>query len=73
MELRGLEPLQKILKTLGGWPVILGDAWKKDNFTWQRTDQILQSLGYNPRYIFRIFIMQDVNNSSRNILYVRYQ
>ena len=32
----GLEPLQKKLRELGGWPV-LEDNWDEEAFSWQET------------------------------------
>ena len=30
----GLEPLLKKLEEMGGWPVVEGDGWEEDKFSW---------------------------------------
>ncbi|XP_058810376.1 neprilysin-2-like isoform X2 [Phymastichus coffea] len=71
IESQGLKPLQTILNKLGGWPVVLGDTWKGENFSWIETDELIRSLGYTPKYIFQPFVMRDMDNPSKNILYIR--
>lgn len=71
VENRGLQPLLDILKVLGGWPVVLGDSWDEENFTWEQTDKNLRSLGYNPKYLFLIDVIKDEYDTSKNILCVR--
>lgn len=34
LEERSLEPLYRLLKILGGWPVLDGDKWNASNFDW---------------------------------------
>lgn len=72
IESRGLEPLQTVLNKLGGWPVVLGNNWKEENFTWIKTDEMIRSLGYATRYIFRPYVMRDLENPSKNLLYVSF-
>ena len=33
----GLQPLKDMLKELGGWPVLEGDSWDEENFSWIET------------------------------------
>ena len=30
----GLDPLKAMLKKMGGWPVLEGDAWDENKFSW---------------------------------------
>ncbi len=30
----GLKPLQNVLEKMGGWPVVDGDDWDEDAFSW---------------------------------------
>lgn len=71
IENRGLKPVQEIWQKLGGWPVVQGDSWNGQNFTWERTDELLHSSGYNPKSIYHLYVMRDVENPSNNVLYVR--
>ncbi len=34
IERLGLEPLKRILKDLGGWPVLEGDQWSDQGYIW---------------------------------------
>jgi hypothetical protein len=36
-----------ILEQLGGWPVILGDKWTDNNFTWYRLTEKASILGFS--------------------------
>jgi hypothetical protein len=36
-----------ILEQLGGWPVILGDKWTDNNFTWCRLTEKASILGFS--------------------------
>jgi len=39
LERKGVEPLKRKLKEIGGWPVLEGDNWNSENnFTWLETN-----------------------------------
>lgn len=63
---RKLEPLHRLLESLGGWPVLDGDAWNASNFDWLNTAAQLR------RYNNDVFLMQwigpDATNSELNII-----
>lgn len=66
LEKRGIEPLEKLLKSLGGWPVLEGDKWKENEFNW------LELAGKLRLYNNDIFLMQwvgpDLKNSEENVI-----
>ncbi|OXU31078.1 hypothetical protein TSAR_014235 [Trichomalopsis sarcophagae] len=70
IENKGLVPLRNILDHLGGWPVLAGDTWTEDEFSWHKTDCRLQKLGYMPNYIFQPFVRNDIYNATRNLFYI---
>nr|CAD7452415.1 unnamed protein product [Timema tahoe] len=50
IEERGLGPFRELLKELGGWPVLEGDAWKEADFTWLNTVYKFRKAGYSVDY-----------------------
>ncbi|CAG2066313.1 unnamed protein product [Timema podura] len=46
IEERGLGPFRELLKELGGWPVLEGDAWKEADFTWLNTVYKFRKAGH---------------------------
>ncbi|XP_053650118.2 neprilysin-2 isoform X3 [Cherax quadricarinatus] len=65
---RGLEPLKEILKEMGGWPVLEGDAWDPSGFQWNTNIYINRKLGYSLDYIFDFSVTTDIKNSSWRII-----
>ena len=33
----GLDPLKTMLKEMGGWPILEGDNWDENKFSWIET------------------------------------
>ena len=71
IETDGLTPLKKILKKLGGWPVLEGDTWIDENFDWINTSSQFHNAGYSSNYVISFNINMDMKNTSRRIIYVR--
>ncbi len=54
-----------ILEQLGGWPVILGDKWTDNNFTWYRLTEKASILGFSSSRILTEgmnFTFADINS-----------
>ena len=34
IEENGLEPLKVILRKMGGWPLLEGEKWQEEGYTW---------------------------------------
>ncbi|XP_074114552.1 neprilysin-2-like isoform X2 [Cotesia typhae] len=47
---QALELMKKIIKSLGNWPVLEGDKWKKDHFNWIDFTGNAKKVGYNINY-----------------------
>lgn len=66
LERRGIEPLMQLLKSLGGWPVLDGDAWNRTAFDWLQLASRLRLFNND------IFLMQwvgpDIKNSNENVI-----
>ncbi|KAJ8668211.1 hypothetical protein QAD02_009874 [Eretmocerus hayati] len=67
-EEEGLAPLHNILKELGGWPVLEGDKWDEDNFSWKESVYKLRKKGYSTGYFLTFDIVDDFKNNSRRVI-----
>lgn len=68
IEERGLTPLQDIHESMGGWPVVKGDAWEEKLWTWQQSVKEFRKRGYSTDYIFDFSVGTDLKNSTRRII-----
>lgn len=68
----GDEPLRRVLKSLGGWPVVEGAAWQAPQYP---VEVLLGRLRgeFNEGVFFEQWVGPDDKNSSMNILQVRPQ
>eukprot|EP00090_Calanus_glacialis_P020602 TRINITY_DN3177_c0_g1_i1.p1 TRINITY_DN3177_c0_g1~~TRINITY_DN3177_c0_g1_i1.p1 ORF type:complete len:763 (-),score=121.64 TRINITY_DN3177_c0_g1_i1:74-2362(-) len=64
----GLEPLKDMLKSMGGWPVLQGDAWNEETFNWIETVYTFRSHGYSTDYLIDFSIVTDSKNSSWRVI-----
>ena len=55
----GLDPLKQMLKEMGGWPVLEGEAWKADTFSWIDTVYTFRAHGYSTDYLIDFSIVTD--------------
>ncbi|XP_043273874.1 neprilysin-2-like [Venturia canescens] len=70
IEAEGVKPLQKILKKLGGWPVLDGDLWNADDFNWTSSVYKFRDVGFSDRYFINIAVEQDLRNRTKRVIYV---
>ena len=47
IESTGLDPLKKILREMGGWPVLEGVNWDENSFSWMETVYPFRRHGYS--------------------------
>lgn len=68
----GDEPLRRVLKSLGGWPVVEGASWRAPPYS---VEVLLGRLRgeFNEGVLFEQWVGPDDKNSSMNILQVRRQ
>lgn len=71
IESRGVAPLLEMLKRLGGWPVLDGDSWDKEAFTWEQSVYNFRAAGYSVDYFLDFSISVDVKNSTKRVIDVR--
>lgn len=67
IEQNGLRTAQSLIKSLGGWPVVDGEAWKEDEFDWKQLMYELRKNGLPIKHLMNTRIEQNVKNSSRHI------
>lgn len=65
---RGIKPLQDIIESYGGWPVVKGDSWNRSEWNWQRIYGRIYQDGFAVAPILRMEITTDEHNSSAWIL-----
>ncbi|XP_037942107.1 neprilysin-2-like isoform X3 [Teleopsis dalmanni] len=69
IEKLGPEPITKIADSLGGWPLLKGDAWDPENtWTWQETVKKFRRLGFSMDYVVDFSISVDLKNSTKRII-----
>ncbi|ODM96912.1 Membrane metallo-endopeptidase-like 1 [Orchesella cincta] len=68
IESNGLEPMHDVLKMLGGWPVIEGDNWKAEEFTWINSVYRFREHGYSVDYFIDFSVTTDVKNSTYRVI-----
>ncbi|XP_061728469.1 neprilysin-2-like [Cydia pomonella] len=68
IEEQGLTRLLSILKELGGWPVLEGDSWKDDDFSWISSIYKFRKTGFSIEYFIDLYISEDLRNSTKRII-----
>lgn len=68
IEERGLEPLFTITDKLDGWPVVKGDTWNENAWTWTNAVKQFRQVGYSMDYIFDFSIGIDLKKSTSRII-----
>ena len=64
IEKHGVTPLLDILRHLGGWPVLDGDAWKDGKFDWRQSVFDFRAMGYSVDYFMDFSVSTDAKNST---------
>ncbi|KAG8183511.1 hypothetical protein JTE90_003861 [Oedothorax gibbosus] len=70
IEAAGSGPLEKVLKSLGGWPVVEGNKWNESNFDWIDVLSTLKKHGLFSDIILSLAVMPDLRNSKFNSIYL---
>ncbi|CAB3363322.1 Hypothetical predicted protein [Cloeon dipterum] len=68
IEERGIAPAKKMLKNLGGWPVLEGDDWDAGSFSWLQSVYKFREQGFSVDYFIDFSVGTDVKNSTRRII-----
>ena len=54
IEEKSLEFLKEMISNIGGWPVVEGDRWSGDNFTWWNISIVAANMGFDFNSIITI-------------------
>ena len=66
-----LQPLQKMISELGGWPMVEGGRWRQTGGTstsWWQLSAKLREIGLSPNYIVDVSVASDLRDSSRRVI-----
>lgn len=65
-----MQPVRDIVKKLGGWPVLDGEAWQDGDFEWKQSVKKFRKQGFSVDYFFDFSINIDFKNSTKRVLEV---
>ncbi|XP_055546454.1 neprilysin-2-like isoform X2 [Wyeomyia smithii] len=64
IEKSGNAPLEDILNTMGGWPVLQAEQWNADSWSWEKSVKDFRQHGYSISYILGFSVGSDSKNTS---------
>merc|ERR1712110_1251322 len=70
IEETSVEHLKALLGDIGGWPVLMGDNWRGENFKWHELSMKASDKGFSSDRMISIGISTDDKNSTKRILEV---
>ncbi|XP_076320218.1 neprilysin-2-like [Tachypleus tridentatus] len=65
---RASEPLKKVLREMGGWPVVEGNGWNENSFDWLETLIRFRRHGYSNDILVDLCVITDYRNNSKHII-----
>jgi predicted metalloendopeptidase len=68
IEERGIAPLLKIHKELGGWPVLVGDSWDEKSWSWIQSVKNFRKIGYSIDYIIDFSVNVNFKESTHRVI-----
>lgn len=74
IEKTGTKELKSILKSLGNWPVVVGESWNQSKFDWQKLIHQLRKTGYtgSMNSLINFNIETDEKNTTRRTVTVSF-
>jgi neprilysin len=71
IEEQGIGTMLKVHKSLGDWPVLKGDDWDEQSWSWVQSVRSFRKIGYGTDNFFAFSTGTDLKNSTRRIINVR--
>lgn len=62
--------MKAILESMGGWPLVEGNKWRDNSWSWQKVLWKMESLGISSDQLFDLGVDVDMKNSSKRTFYV---
>lgn len=71
IEERGMTPVLNILNDMGGWPVVMSNAWDTTNiWSWEKSVEFSKINGYSVSYFLSFSVSTDNKDTTRRIIRV---
>lgn len=70
IEQAGTERVTKTLKKMGGWPVLEGEKWVGDEWTWTTAVYDFRREGFSVDYLIDFAVATDSKNNSVRVIEV---
>jgi hypothetical protein len=70
---QGATPVQNVLRSQGGWPVVEGESWDtliKPSWSWTEATLQLKEVGISAGYLIGLGVGPDIKNPGRRIITV---
>lgn len=64
IEAVGMKPFKKIMRKIGGWPILEGDQWNETAYDWIESIRQMRDVGVVPTYLFSTSVEPNFENSS---------
>ncbi|XP_034115605.1 neprilysin-2-like [Drosophila albomicans] len=68
IESLGSMPITTIANSMGGWPLIVGNKWDEDNWTWQDQIKKFHRGGFRMDYIIAFSASVDLQNTTKRMM-----
>ena len=68
IEEKGVAPLNKKIKAMGGWPLLEGTSWDQEGFNWYNMVYKFRDMGYSVGYLVGFSVNTDPKNSTWRVL-----
>jgi neprilysin len=65
---RDAKPMFKMHKLLGGWPVLKGDDWDDESWTWEQSVRDFRKYGFSTNYILAFTTPIDLKNTTQRMV-----
>ncbi|RWS19361.1 neprilysin-like protein, partial [Leptotrombidium deliense] len=63
---RNSQPLTNVINELNGWPVLMNDSWKEENFEWFKMLASVRTNGFSYDVLLSISVSPDIKQNTIN-------
>lgn len=69
----GKAPLETVLNSMGGWPILLDTFWNEGDWTWQGSAVAARANGFSVSSILSFAVSTDNKDSTKRIIRVSFE